>query len=45
MRQPLYGVHGLTLVDDETTEWLLSTWPKIWCGLAVHKNCSNDEEE
>jgi len=35
IHRPPYGVHGLTVLDDETIEWLLSTWPEIWCGLAV----------
>jgi len=30
-----HGLHGLTILDDETTEWLLNTCPEIWCGQAV----------
>jgi len=30
-----HGLHGLTVLDDETTEWLLNTCPEIWCGQAV----------
>jgi len=24
-----YGLHGLTVLDDETIEWLLNTCPEI----------------
>ena len=24
-----HGLHGLTVLDDETIEWLLNTYPKI----------------
>jgi len=26
---PPHGLHGLTVLDDETTEWLLNTCPDI----------------
>jgi len=26
--RPRHGVHGLTILDDETTEWLLKTCPR-----------------
>jgi len=26
---PPHGLHGLTVLDDETTEWLLNTCPEI----------------
>jgi len=29
IHRPPYGLHGLTVLDDETTEWLLNTCPKI----------------
>jgi len=29
IHRPPHGMHGLTVVDDETTEWLLNTCPKI----------------
>jgi len=32
-------LHGLTVLDDETIEWLLNTCPEIWCGQAV--DCNN----
>jgi len=33
--QPPHGLHGLTVVDDETIEWLLNTCPEILCDQAV----------
>jgi len=36
---PPYGMHGPTVLDDETIEWLLNTCPEIYCGLAV--DCKN----
>jgi len=35
IHRPHHGMHGLTVLDDETTEWLLNTCPEIWCGQAV----------
>jgi len=35
IHRPPCGLHGLTVLDDETIEWLLNTCPKIWCGQAV----------
>jgi len=32
---PLHGLHGLTVLDDETIERLLNTCPEIVCGQAV----------
>jgi len=29
IHRPLHGLHGLTVLDDETTEWLLNTCPGI----------------
>ena len=29
IHRPLHGLHGLTVLDDETTEWLLNTCPEI----------------
>ena len=29
IHRPPHGPHGLTVLDDETTEWLLNTCPKI----------------
>jgi len=29
LHRPPHGLHGLTVLDDETTEWLLNTCPKI----------------
>jgi len=28
-----HGMHVLTVLDDESMEWLLNTWPEIQCGL------------
>jgi len=27
--RPTHGLHGLTVLDDETIEWLLTTCPEI----------------
>jgi len=29
IQRPIHGRHGLTVLDDETLEWLLNTWPEI----------------
>jgi len=29
IHRPPYELHGLTVLDDETTEWLLNTCPNI----------------
>jgi len=29
IHRPPHGLHGLTVLDDETTEWLLNTFPDI----------------
>jgi len=29
IHRPPHGMHGLTLLDDESIEWLLNTWPEI----------------
>jgi len=29
IHRPPHGLHGLTVLDDETTEWLLNTYPEI----------------
>jgi len=31
----LYGVHGRTVVDDETIEWMLDTCHEVQCDIAV----------
>jgi len=33
IHRPPHGLHGLTVLDDETTEWLLNICPE--CGQAV----------
>ena len=35
IHQPPHGLHGLTVLDNETIEWLLNTCPEIECGQAV----------
>jgi len=32
-----HGLYGLTVLNDETIEWLLKTCPEIWCGLAGYE--------
>jgi len=29
IERPPHGLHGLTVLDDQTTEWLLNTCPEI----------------
>jgi len=29
IHRPPHGLHGLTLLDDETIEWMLNTCPEI----------------
>ena len=31
IHRPPYGLHGLTVLDDATIEWLLNTCPEIQC--------------
>ena len=46
IHRPPHELHGLTVLDDETIEWLLNTCPEIQCGQAVvWRSDSNDEEE
>jgi len=42
---PSHGLHDLTVLDDETTEWLLNTCPEIKCGQAVDRTTSSKKEE
>jgi len=45
IHRPPHGLHGLTVLDDETTEWLLYTCHEILCSQAVDwRTGSNDEE-
>jgi len=37
---PPHGLHGLTVLDDETIEWLLNACRELWCGQAVDSNNS-----
>jgi len=44
IHRPPLGLHGLTVLDDETIEWLLNICPEIKCCLAVpERTGSNDE--
>ena len=36
---PLHQLHGLTVQDVETTQWMLNTCPEIQCDLAA--DCQN----
>jgi len=35
IHRPPHGLHGLTVLEDETIEWLLNTCPEIECGQTV----------
>jgi len=35
IERPFHGLHGLTVLDDETIDFLLNTCPEILCGQAV----------
>jgi len=45
IHRPPNGLHGLTVLDDKTTEWLLNTCPEIYCSNAVVRTTSSKEEE
>ena len=38
--RPPHGLHGLTVLDDQTIEWLLNSCPEIYWGLAADSNNS-----
>jgi len=40
IHRPPHGLDGLTVVYNETLDWLLNTCPEIQCGLAVDSNNS-----
>jgi len=41
-----HGLHGLTVLDDETTEWLLNTCPDINAGLQwIKEELAQTKEE
>jgi len=44
IHRPPHGLHGLTVLDDETTEWLLNTYPEIQRGQAVDERRSRSNE-
>jgi len=44
IHRPPHGLHGLTVLDDETTEWLLNTCPELERGQAVDKRATRSNE-
>ena len=44
IHRPPYGSHGLTVLDDETIEWLLNTCHEISCDQAVIRRIGSKEE-
>jgi len=38
IHRPAHGLHGLTVLDDETIEWQLNAYPEIWRGQAIDSN-------
>jgi len=46
IHRPPHGPDDLTVLGDETIEWMLNTCPEIWCGQAVVRTTtdSNDED-
>jgi len=40
IHRPPHGLHSLTVLNDETIEWLLNICPEILCGQAVGSNNS-----
>jgi len=45
IHRPPHGLHGLTVLDDETIEWLLNTCTEIERGQAVVSTTRSKEEE
>jgi len=43
IHRPPHGLHGLTVLNDETIEWLLNTCPEIQCGQAVVSTTRSNE--
>jgi len=43
IHRPPHGLHGLTVLDDETMEWLINTCHKILCGQAVVSTTRSNE--
>ena len=44
IHRPPHGLHGLTVLDDETTEWLLNTCPEFQGGQPVDKRRTRSKE-
>ena len=45
IHRPPHGLHGLTVLNDETIEWLLHTGPEMKYGQAVVRTTGSKEEE
>jgi len=45
IHRPRHGLHGLTVLDNETIEWLVNICSEIWCGQAVVRTTSGSIEE
>ena len=45
IHRPPHGLLGLTVLDDETIEWLLNNCPEILRGQAVNKRRTRSKEE
>jgi len=47
IHRPPHGMHGLTVLDDETIALLLNTWPEIYSAAKqwIKPTRSNDEED
>jgi len=43
---PIHGLHGLTVLDDETIDWLLNFCPRSSAAKQwIERTGSNDEED
>ena len=45
IHRPRHGLHSLTVLDNETIEWLVNICSEIWCGQAVVRTTSGSIEE
>ena len=44
IHRPSHGLYSLTVLDDETNEWLLNTCPEMWRGRAVDKRRTSSNQ-
>jgi len=44
IHRPPHGLHGMTVLDEETTEWLFNTCPEIQRGQAVDERRTRSKE-